>query len=81
MSMPRRIETLWAFIALDPEDNTEGIIADLSSPTMGPTPLIGADEARVKSLRPIAEAAARLGGYEVKLIRFDNRVVEEVIEP
>jgi len=42
-------------------------------------PLVGADMARVDSLRPIAEAIVRQLGKPVKLLRFGTREELEVI--
>ena len=75
-----RIEQMYAFVALDPEDNTEGVVA------MGPMdgvmlPLVGADMERVEQLRPIAQALATRGDMKITLCRFEIRTELEVIEP
>lgn len=72
-----RIDNIWAYICLD-DDNTEGI-AGWYSPD-GPIPMIGADEARIKSLRPLAEELARSMGKKITLCRFSVREELEVIE-
>lgn len=59
-----RIKTLTAYIAVDPKDNSEGVIA------IGGLPAIGADEERLLSLRPAAEVLAKEAGLEVKVVRF-----------
>jgi hypothetical protein len=72
-----RIDTIWAFVSVDPEDNTEGVIA---GPLMGPgsiVPFIAADEARLASLRPLAQKLAKQLGRPVRLLKFS---VREVIE-
>jgi len=71
-----RIGVLWAYLAVA-EDDDEGII----STQMGgmAMPLIGSDEARMRSLRPYAERIARGSGRQVKLVRFDQRTDIEVI--
>lgn len=75
-----RITTLTAFIAVDPTDDSEGVIA---APVgiLGVQPLIGADDARVMQLRPIAEAAAVHFDKPVKLVRFTVREDVETINP
>ena len=67
--MPR-IERIFAFIAEEnPQD--EGIVAmKMGAAWM---PLVGADMARVESLRPIAEDIAKVTGKTVKLIVFETR--------
>lgn len=72
-----RIEQLYAFIALDPEDNTEGVIA-FQSPA-GPMPMVAADMKRVEQMRPVAAALAREGGIKVTLCRFEIRTELETL--
>lgn len=69
------IDTMWAFVALDPADNTEGVI----SAQMGQMhmPLIGADLERVEMLRPVAQRIARTMHVPVSLVHFTNRVTIE----
>lgn len=62
-----RITTLLAFTAID-ENDEEGVCAQLTP--SGWMPLIGADEARVAALRPIAEELERETGRPVTLKRF-----------
>ncbi len=70
-----RILSLFAFIAVD-EDGTEGVPA-LSSGW----PLMGADLARVESLRVYAQMAADQLGKPVTLAHFSRRTDQEVIQP
>lgn len=74
-----KIDEMYAFIALDPADNTEGVTAFLS-PTMGNMPMVGADMARVEQLRPIAQGLAKRSGVKIKLCRFSVREELEVFE-
>jgi hypothetical protein len=72
-----RIDAIWAFVSVDPEDGNEGV---LSAPLLGPgsqVPLIAADPARLNSLRPIAQAIAMRSGMQVRLVRFHQREVLE----
>ena len=71
-TMPR-IDKMWAFLSVDPDDGNEGVCAATLSPLLGPVPLIAADEARLKSLTPIAEEIARLSGKEIVLVEFSTR--------
>ena len=68
-----RIDEMFAFTCID-DDGTEGIPA-FNSP-MGPMPMVGADLARIESLRPIAEQLAR--SHKITLVKFTNRVELEV---
>jgi hypothetical protein len=80
-TMPE-IQSISAFLVLDPADNNEGIIAcDLPGSRGMPMPLIGADAERIESLRPIAQQIANVKGVPVRLVRFSVREVIEVLEP
>jgi hypothetical protein len=73
-TMPR-IDAIWAFVSVDPEDGNEGVCA---APLLGPgsmVPLIAADEARLKSITPIAEHIAKASGMVIRLVKFTNREV------
>lgn len=67
--MPR-IERIFAFIAEEnPQD--EGVVAmKIGTSWM---PLVGADMARIESLRPIAQDIAKATGKTIKLIVFETR--------
>lgn len=75
-----RIEQMYAFVALDPEDNTEGIPA-FPAPDGTPMPMVGADMARVDQLRPIAKLLATHMGLKITLCRFEVRTELEEFEP
>ena len=73
-TMPR-IDAIWAFLSVDPDDGNEGVC---SAQLLGPgsmVPLIAADEARLRSITPIAEDIARVTGQIVRLVKFTNREV------
>ena len=74
--MPR-IEEMYAFVAEDKGPDDEGVVGFMAD--TGWMPMVGADMARVESLRPIAEAAARASGKPVKLLRFTTREEVEAI--
>jgi hypothetical protein len=76
-----RISTLTAFIAVDPKDDSEGIVAFTNVETGASEPLIGADDARIMQLRPMAEASATVLGIEVRLVRFTVRENIDTINP
>jgi hypothetical protein len=76
-----RIQTLTAFIAIDPGDNSEGVVSKMDPVTGLHEPLIGADEERIRCQRPYAEQVAKAAGIEVKLVRFGQREELEVIAP
>lgn len=72
-----RIEQMYAFIALDPADNTEGIVSFFSA--AGRTPMVGADMKMVDKLRPLAEKIARQSGMKITLCRFEIRTELETL--
>lgn len=74
-----RIDEMYAFIQLDPTDNTEGVIAFMSG--SGWMPMVGADMERVKFLRPMAKRVASDTGAPVTLIKLSVREEVEVISP
>ena len=75
-----RIESMYAFIQLDPADNTEGVIAFMA-PSGTWMPMVGADMERVEQLRPWAQETAKVTGNPVRLVHFTHREEIEVIEP
>jgi predicted peroxiredoxin len=75
-----RIEQMYAFVMLDPEDNTEGIPAFHGAGNMA-MPMVGANMAMVESLRPLAKQLAEQSGVKITLCRFEVRTEVEVIEP
>lgn len=71
------INSLWAFLSVDPADGNEGVCAATIGNTL--MPLIAADEARLASLRSHAEKIAKRSGRKIKLVKFTTREeVEEV---
>lgn len=66
------IERLYAWIATEP-DGGEGVCSfQLGDMHM---PLIGADMARIESLRGHAAVIAKASGYPVRLVEFSTRRV------
>lgn len=72
-----KIESIHAYVAVDPEDGDEGIMAFGSA--LGMMPMIAADKHRLDELRPTAEAMAKQLGIEVRLVRFDQRTTVEIL--
>lgn len=70
--MTRKINEMYAFVSVDPEDDTEGIIAMKTAGGYW-LPLVGADMNRVDSLRAKALELGDLSGREVKLLKFSAR--------
>jgi hypothetical protein len=71
-----RIKDLHAFIAIDPTDDSEGIVGFTDLRTGINEPLIGADQERIESHRPYVEGVVAATGQPIKLVRFSVR--EEV---
>lgn len=78
--MTLRIEQMYAFVVLDPADDTEGIIAFQAGPGNW-MPMVGADMDRVNSLRGLAQKVATEQELPVRLLRFEVRTELEVIHP
>jgi hypothetical protein len=76
--MPR-ITEIFAFIAEDTGPEDEGVTAMSIGPLM--LPMVGADEARVRSLMPKAQEIARITGKTIRLMRFSGRQVLKTINP
>jgi hypothetical protein len=74
-----RIEKLWAYIAVDPVDTNEGIVAMENHGIM--MPLIAADRVRLFELRPYAQRVATQLGLIIKLVEFDHRHEIETLQP
>ena len=78
---PRPVTEMWAWIATE-ANGGEGVAAcemviDGQRFLM---PLVGADEARVRSLEPQARFVAQRTGLVVTLARFDGRCATTVID-
>jgi hypothetical protein len=76
--MPKVTE-IFAFIAEDTGPDDEGVAAALMGNNW--VPLLGADMARIDSLRPLSEQIAQSTGKQVRLLKFSHREEMEVIEP
>lgn len=77
--MPK-INKILAYICADKDENDEGIPA-VTTPSGMMFPLIGADEARLLSLRPEAQELANLIGKPLKIVRFTQMEVLGTVEP
>lgn len=74
----QRVESIFAFCLVD-DDGDEGIVCVES--LGGPQPLIGADVARVDSLRPIAQELATQWRKPITVRYFEHGRDVEIIEP
>jgi hypothetical protein len=70
------IDQMFAFVAVDPKDDTEGLVGFTSNGMW--VPMVGADPAMVEKLRPIAREIGRASGKTVRLLRFSQRTEEPV---
>jgi len=75
--MPLKITEMYAFIAHEPDG--EGIPCFQFGDTL--FPLVGADTARVDSLRQMAQVIADTSGMTLTLARFTVREELETITP
>lgn len=70
------ITKVTAFIAIDPVNGDEGVIAFNSS--SGWMPLVCADETRIREMLPIAEKITAATGQQYRIVQFSTR--EEVTD-
>ena len=78
--MPR-IEELFAYITHEPGDPDDEGVTAMVVPGIGSAPMVGADEARMMSLKPIAQKMATLTGQTIRLVKFSIKTELETIEP
>jgi hypothetical protein len=73
-----KIDAVWMVVSVD-ENGNEGMVAAPIGPDRVTMPLIAADEARLKSIIPMAEHMAKLFPWKkMRLIKLTTR--EEVME-
>ncbi len=75
--MPK-ITEIFAFICEEHGPEDEGVVGMMIDGVM--MPLVGADPARVASLKPLAARIARTTGKRIRLIRFTVREDGEWVE-
>lgn len=78
MPEPKKIDEMFAWIVTEP-DGGEGIPALHTA--SGALPMVGADRARVESLRPHAQGVAAQLGLPLRLVRFHDMEIIEQFEP
>ena len=76
--MPK-ITQMLVYIIADKDADDEGVPSVHTR--MGAMPLLGADEDRVRSLRPYAQELADVAGKPVRLVRFTQMEELEVLTP
>ncbi len=78
--MPR-IEELYAYITHEPDDPEDEGLTAMTIPGFGSAPMVGADKARMDSLKSLAQSAANATGQTIRLVKFSTKTVLETIEP
>ena len=79
--MPK-IEVIYAYIAYEKGDpDKEGLTAFLPGPSAQWMPMVGADEERMASLKPMAQELANATGQRITLVKFSDRTDLETIDP
>ncbi len=81
--MPK-IDRLWVYVQEDTGPNDEGMVTAMGHVLgMGhmPMPLMGSDDARIESIRPVAQSVADATGKPIKLIFFSVRTEIETLVP
>lgn len=74
----RLIDEVWAVVADDPNDNTEGVVAFQTFD--GWLPLIAADPKRLDQIKKLGRQMSAAKGEPFKLIKLSVREVVEVID-
>lgn len=74
-----RIDQMYAFVMVD-DDGTEGVLG-FTSPNGRAMPLVGADMARIDSIRPYVQEIATLTGKPTILRHFTTATDVETIQP
>lgn len=77
----RKIESIWAFLTVDPKDGVEGLCAYFEPKVNQWIPMIAADEARLDSMREKAKVLAQVQPNRIVLVRFHGREELEEIRP
>lgn len=75
-----KIKTFWAFIGTE-KDGTEGVPAFYDQGLNMMMPLVGSDQARIDSLRSMAQLIADQTGQSLELRQFSEYRVVETIKP
>jgi len=68
--MPR-IQSLWAWLSVDPIDGNEGVLG-MYTP-VGWMPLIASDKVRLAEYRKVAEQIVQTSGIKARLAKFSVR--------
>lgn len=76
-----RIDSVYAFVSVDPDDGYEGLVAYPYMNGAISVPLIAADPARLESIRPLAQQCADFFKIKIKLIKLTSREELEVLTP
>lgn len=76
--MALKVDQMYAYVSVD-DDGDEGICGIRTG--MGWMPMVGADMARMLSLRNHAELVAQESGRTVRLVRFGVRELLDTITP
>lgn len=76
------VSELYAWVTIDPADGNEGVMA-FRTASGDWMPMIGADMARIESLRPMVMAIISVTGHKgrVELRRFGTMTVVERFDP
>lgn len=79
MKKALRIDELFAYLAVDEADGTEGIVAVGGISGVPNHPLVGADRDRMESYRSLVTQLCRT--KRITLVRFSNRETLETFGP
>lgn len=74
-----RTKEVYAFMAVDPADDSEGIVGYKIGNSI--VPLVASDDKRLDSYRPLAQQVATATNQEIRVAKFSIREDLEVIKP
>lgn len=75
----KRIESIWAWVCTDKEDNTEGVPA-FQMPNGMAMPMYSSRKDIAMKMKPAAEDLAK-EGHKMALVEFAARITHDEIEP
>jgi hypothetical protein len=78
-SEPKKITALFAFVCTE-ADGSEGVPAFTTTDGLV-VPLLGADEARIYSLRPMAQVISDISRRPMRMVRFTGMEVIGEVKP
>lgn len=77
-TMPK-IESLWLWLSVDPQDGNEGALAARLGDAW--LPLFAADEQRLREMEQLARSIVHATGIQARLVKFTTREEVQELKP